>query len=143
MLGAALACLLGAAAVVAVFLVAGPQVRAISHDVVLPSGKVIKVMACHLAWGVEHAERRVAHDSFVLEYVSTIPHTDLAAVDRETAETFELIRPISELWGLPIATVAAFPSVQRKGRYLLYAFSRGADGRWNFERKLEKVFIND
>ena len=141
--GFVLACLLAGGAVAAVFLLIGPQVRTISHDVVLPSGKVIKVTACHFAWGVEHKERDASHDSFVLEYVSTVPHTDLAAVDRETVETFELIRPISELWGLARASVSAFPSVQRKGRYLLYAFSRSSDGRWTFERKPAKVFVSD
>jgi hypothetical protein len=142
-LGFAFACLFAVGAVVAVFLLVGPQVRAISHDVVLPSGKAIKVTACHFAWGVEHGERHVSQDSFTLEYVSTVPHTDLAAVDRETVETFELIRPISELWGLKVANVSAFPTVQRKGTYFIYAFSRNAQGKWNFERKSAKVFVND
>ena len=71
-------------------------------------------------------------DCFVLEYVSTVPHTDPAAVDRETLETFELIRPVSELWGLNVANVSAFPSVQRKGKYFIYVFSRGPDGKWTF-----------
>jgi len=79
----------------------------------------------------------------VLEYVSTVPHTDLAAVDRETLETFELIRPISELWSLKVANVSAFPSTQRKGKYFIYIFSRGSDGKWSLERKPAKVFIND
>jgi hypothetical protein len=56
---------------------------------------------------------------------------------------FELIRPISELWGLKTAEVSAFPSVERKGKYFQYAFSRGPDGKWNFERKPAKVFAND
>jgi len=142
-LGFLLACLIAVSAVVALFFFAGPQIRTVSHEVVLPSGKVIKVTACHFAWGVEHDERDVARDSFALEYVSTVPHTDLGAVDRETVETFELIRPISELWGIHVASVAAFPAVQRKGKYLLYAFRRGAEGKWSFERKPEKVFIND
>jgi hypothetical protein len=142
-LGFVLACLVAVGALIATFLLIGPQIRAISHNVVLPSGKIIKVTACHFAWGVEHGERHVSYDSFVLEYVSTVPHTNLAGVDRETVETFELIRPISELWGLNIASVSAFPSVQRKGKYLIYAFSRNVDGRWNFERKQAKVFVND
>ncbi len=142
-LGFLLACLVAVAAVGALFLFAGPQVRTVSHDVVLASGKVLKVTACHFAWGVEHDQREAARDSFVLEYVSTVPHTDLAAVDRETVEAFELIRPISELWGIDVASVAAFPAVQRKGKYFLYAFSRSAEGKWSSERKAEKVFIND
>jgi hypothetical protein len=129
--------------VVAAFLLLGPQIRTISHAVVLPSGKIIQVTACHFAWGVEHGERHVASDAFVLEYVSTVPHTDLGAVDRETVETFALIRPISELWGLNMANVSAFPTVQRQGQYWMYAFSRHVDGTWHFERKPAKVFVND
>jgi hypothetical protein len=142
-LGFVCACLVVGGAVVAAFLLSGPQIRAISHDVVLPSGKIIKVTACHFAWGVEHGERHVSSDAFVLEYVSTVPHTDLVAVDRETEETFELIRPISELWWLNVSHVSAFPTEQRKGKYLMYAFSRHVDGKWHFERKPAKVFVND
>jgi len=142
-LGFVLACLFAAAVVVASFLLIGPQIRSVSHDVVLPSGKTIAVTACHFAWGVEHEERFVSRDSLVLEYVSTVPHTNLAAVDRETLDTFELIRPISELWGLDVASVSAFPTVERKGKYFVYAFSRNSDGKWNFERKPAKVFVND
>jgi hypothetical protein len=75
--------------------------------------------------------------------VSKAPHTDPAAVDRETVEVFELIRPVSELWGLKTANVSAFPSVQRKGKYFTYLFSRGSNGKWTFERKPAKVFVND
>ncbi|MDS4042489.1 MAG: hypothetical protein RKP20_15110 [Candidatus Competibacter sp.] len=142
-LGFVFACLLAVGAAIAAFLLIGPQISTISHDVVLPSGKVIKVTACHFAWGIEHGERHGSDDSFVLEYVSTAPHTDLAAVDRETVEAFELIRPISELWSLNVASVSAFPSAQRKGKYFIYAFSRNLDGKWNFERKPAKVFVND
>src|SRR5215510_6442559 len=113
-LGFLLACLVAAAAVGALFAFIGPQIRTVSHDVVLPSGKTIRVTACHFAWGVEHEERFASRDSFALEYVSTVPHTNLAAVDRETLDTFELIRPISELWGLNVASVAAFPTLHRK-----------------------------
>jgi hypothetical protein len=56
---------------------------------------------------------------------------------------FELIRPVSELWGLKVAEVSAFPTVQRKGKYFIYVFSRGAEGKWRFERKPAKVFVND
>jgi hypothetical protein len=128
---------------VAVFLFSGPGVRTIFHDQVLPSGKVIKVTMCNFAWGVEHDERHLKDDCFVLEYVSTVSHTDLAAVDRETVEAFELIRPVSELWGLNVANVCAFPAIQRKGKYFIYVFSRNSGGKWDFERKPAKVFIND
>lgn len=98
---------------------------------------------CTFAWGVEHSERDVGKDSFLLEYASTVPHTDLAAVDRETVEVFELIRPLSELWGLSTASVSAFPSVARRGRYFTYQFSRSAAGHWTYQRSEAKVFSND
>jgi hypothetical protein len=142
-LGFILSALLVGGAVVALFFFSGPQIRSISHEVVLSSEKAVKVTMCHFAWGVEHGERDVQKDCFVLEYVSTVPHTDLAAVDRETLETFELIRPISELWGLNVANVSAFPSVHRKGKYFTYLFSRTSDGNWVFQRKPAKVFVND
>ena len=142
-LGVGAACLLVIGAIVVVFVVVGAHVRPISHDVTLASGKVIKVTACHFAWGVEHDDRDVSHDSFVLEYVSTVPQTDLDVVDRESVETFELIRPISELWGLKLASVSAFPSVERRGKYFTYFFSRNSAGKWSFERKPAKVFVND
>ena len=141
--GVLFAALLVVGGLVGVFFLMGPQIRTIFHDQRLPSGKVVKVTMCNFAWGVDHSDRHARDDFFVLEYVSTLPHTDLASVDRETLEAFELIRPISELWGLNMANVSAFPSVQRKGRYFVYIFSRSSDGKWNFERKPAKVFIND
>ncbi|MEI2722829.1 MAG: hypothetical protein V9H26_04600 [Verrucomicrobiota bacterium] len=142
-LGVTLSVLLAGGMVVALFFFSGPQVRSISHKVVLPSGKTVEVTMCNFAWGVEHAERDVQKDSFVLEYVSTVPHTDLAAVDRETLEVFELIRPVSELWGLDVANVSAFPTVDRRGKYFIYLFSQDSGGNWTFQRKEAKVFIND
>jgi hypothetical protein len=141
--GFILSVLLAGGAIAALFFFSGPQIRTISHQVMLPSGKALKVTMCNFAWGVEHTERDVQKDCFVLEYVSTVPHADLEAVDRETLEAFELIRPISELWGLNVAHVSAFPSVQRKGKYLIYLFSRNSDGSWAFHRKTAKVFVND
>lgn len=142
-LGAMLPVLLAGGMVVALFFFSGPQVRSISHRVVLPSGNAVEVTMCNFAWGIEHAERDVQKDSFVLEYVSTVPHTDLAAVDREALEVFELIRPVSELWGLDVANVSAFPTVNRRGKYFLYLLSRNADGNWAFQRRAAKVFVND
>ena len=136
-------CLLLGAAFVTAFFFVGSQVRTIFHDQMLPSGKVVKVTMCNFAWGIDHDDRHARDDCFVLEYVSTVPHTDLAAVDQETRETFELIRPTSELWGLKVAQVSAFPFVERKGKYFTYTFSQGSDGNWGFERKPAKVFIND
>ena len=75
-----------------------------------------------------HEERYVRDDSFVLEDVSTVPHTDLASVDRETVEVFELIRPVSELWKLKVSNVSAFPKVERKGNCFIYVFSQSPQG---------------
>ena len=82
-------------------------------------------------------------DCFALEFVSANPTADPAAKDREALEVFELIRPISELWGLKSAVISGFPSVERKGRYEILAFTRGADGRWSFTRQSAKVFATD
>ena len=142
-LGAVFAVLLAVAGVAALFFSSGPDVRTISHRVVLPSGKAIAVTMCNFAWGVEHSERDAAKDSFVLEYVSTVPQGDLGAIDRETLEVFELIRPVSELWGLATASVSAFPTQARKGRYFTYLFTRDPSGKWTFERSEAKVFMND
>ncbi|MEW5974780.1 MAG: hypothetical protein AB1898_03125 [Acidobacteriota bacterium] len=111
--------------IAAAFVFVGPHIRTIFHDQALPSGKVVKVTMCHFAWGVDHTDRHVGDDSFVLEYVSTVPHTDLAAVDRETVETFELIRPISELWGLSVAQWPHFQRCSAKGG-ISAAYLRGA-----------------
>lgn len=97
----------------------------------------------HLLWGVEHEERRSLDDTFGLEYVSSAAKGDLAVLDREISEVFELIRPISEQWGFNIATISAFPTTQRKGWYYIYAFTRERQGKWTFDRKLTKVFAND
>lgn len=142
-LGAILAALLGGGTVVALLFFAGPQERSLSHTVVLPSGKAVEVTMCNFAWGVEHADRDEKQDCFVLEYVSTVPQTDPAALDREAQEVFEIIRPASELWGLDLANISAFPTATRKGKYSTYVFSRGAGGKWTFQRKSAKVFAND
>jgi hypothetical protein len=142
-LGFVFACLLLAGGLVAAFFLMGSDIRTIFHDQALPSGKVVKVTMCNFAWGVDHEDRHERDDCFVMEYVSTVPHSDPAAVDRETLEAFELIRPISELWGLKVANVSAFPKVERKGHYFIYVFSRGSDGSWTFDRQPAKVFIND
>lgn len=142
-LGAALTVILVLAALVSLFFAVGPDEQAPSHTVVLPSGKRIEVTMCNFAWGVEHSERDTRQDSFALEYVSTVSQSDLAALDRETLEVFALIRPISELWGLARASVSAFPSITRKGKYFTYVFSRDAGGQWTYQRTEAKVFAND
>jgi hypothetical protein len=42
-----------------------------------------------------------------------------------------------------LATLAAFPILERKGHYDLYIFERAADGRWSFKRSDMKVFANE
>ena len=117
--------------------------RPIWHDQKLPSGKTIKVTSFNLVWGVEHDERDTNKDSFALEYVSADAQAEATRREAEATEVFELIRPISEQWGFRSASIAGFPSVERKGRYDLYWFQRQADGRWSFTRSERKVFAND
>ena len=109
----------------------------------LPSGKRINVISFHLLWGVEHDERHSRDDTFGLEYAPAVPSADPDALDAEVLQVFELIRPISEQWGFDVASISAFPTTKRKGRYDIYSFKRGAQGTWTFERVPAKVFIND
>ena len=120
----------------------GPS-RPVWHDQKLPSGKTIKVTSCLLVWGVEHDERDTSKDSFALEYVSADGQAEVARREAEASEVFELIRPISEQWGFRSASIAGFPSVERKGRYDLYWFQRQAGGRWSFTRSERKVIATD
>ena len=117
--------------------------RPLWHDQVLRSGRTIKVTSFNLVWGIEHDDRDVSKDCFALEFVSANPAADAAAQDREALEVFELIRPTSELWGLRTATVSGFPSVERKGRYQIFTFTRGASGQWSVNRQSAKVFNTD
>jgi hypothetical protein len=117
--------------------------RPIWHDQLLPSGKTIKVTSFNLVWGVEHDERDADKDCFALEFVSANPTADPAAQEREALEVFELIRPASELWGFKAAVISGFPSVERKGRYEIFTFTRGSNGQWSFTRQSAKVFAND
>jgi len=117
--------------------------RPIWHDQVLPSGRTVKVTSFHLVWGIEHDERDASKDSFALEFVSANPAADAAAKEREALEVFELIRGTSELWGFKTAEISGFPAVERKGRYEIFTFTRGADRRWSVARQSAKVFAND
>jgi hypothetical protein len=123
----------------------GGETRPVFHDQVLPNGKMVKVTSFHLVWGVDHdpRDRDPSKDSFQLEYVASSPDADHKVRDQECLEVFELIRPISELWGFNHASINAFPSVQRKGRYQIYDFKTGPDGKWTFDRHEAKVFVND
>ena len=113
------------------------------HNQVLPSGKMVKITSFHLVWGVEHDERDPGKDCFALEFVFTNPQADPQVHEQEAWEVFELIRPISELWGFNTATLAGFPTTQRKGAYDLFVFNRPPDGKWSSQRYSAKVFAND
>lgn len=141
-LGFGLACLL-LVGILAAFLFVARNDRPIFRDQLLASGKTVQINSFHFVWGVEHDERRKRDDSFALEYVSSVAHEDLAGLDRETLEVFELIRPVSEQWGFQSATISVFPTVQRKGRYYIYTFSREPPGRWTYQRNSAKVYIDD
>jgi len=97
----------------------------------LPSGRVVKVVSCVFAWGAEHNERFPDQDAFALEYLSTAPRVPPEQLEREVLEVFELIRPISEQWGLPTATVSALRSADRTGTWDIFAFKRSASGAWS------------
>jgi hypothetical protein len=42
-----------------------------------------------------------------------------------------------------MASISGFPAIQRKGAYNIYLFNRSVDGKWSYERKPAKVFIDD
>jgi hypothetical protein len=113
------------------------------HEQVLASGKTVKIIAFHLAWGVEHDERFADRDTLALEYISPLVLTNKGALDSEVTEVFELIRPVSEQWKFPHASISAFSSIERKGKYWIYTFNRGPTGAWNFESREQKVYANE
>ena len=124
-------------------LISCSDTHSIWHDQVLPSGKIIKITSFNLVWGVEHDERYPGKDSFALEFVSANPRADSKVREQEALQVFELIRPISEQWGFNTASLAGFPTTQRKGAYDVYLFKRSPDGKWSYERSQAKVFVND
>jgi hypothetical protein len=97
----------------------------------LPSGKTAKVVSCLFAWGVEHDERHPGQDGFSLEYLSAVPREPSDALEREAVEVFELIRPVSEQWGLATAEVSALRTADRTGTYDVFGFTRNAGGTWS------------
>ncbi len=113
------------------------------HGETLPSGAMIKVTSFNLVWAIGHDDRDVRKDAFALEYVSAHPGGEVARREAEATQVFELVRPLSELRGCRTASLAAFPTLERRGRYDLYRFERAADGRWSFERTEAKVFATD
>jgi len=119
------------------------EYRSVWHEQRLSSGRSVKVTALNLVWGVEHDERDTGKDCFSMEYVTADPNADATTHEQEANEVFELIRPVSELWGFKSAEVAGFPTVNRKGRYDFYLFRREADGKWSFTVESRKVFATD
>ena len=109
--------------------------RTLTHEQILPSGQTIQVVSCLFAWGVEHDERFPERDGFVLEYLSTTPREPLDGLEREVLEVFELIRPLSEQWGLTTASVTALRTPERTGTYDAFAFTRSPDGTWSHTRQ--------
>jgi len=113
------------------------------HGEKLPSGGMIKIVSFNLVWGIEHDDRDVSKDSFAIEYVMANPRGDVKQREAEALEVFEFMRPASERWGFRTASMSAFPTLTRKGRYDLYGFERQPDGQWSFKRSDAKVFAND
>lgn len=113
------------------------------HGEKLASGSMIKITSFNLVWGIEHDDRDVGKDSFAIEYVTAEPGADAQRREAEAAQVFELVRPVSERWGFRTASMAAFPTLERRGRYDLYWYQRQPDGHWSFTRSDAKVFAND
>ena len=142
LLGLLTAVLLCVGALFSLFFVAGNQ-SALFREQRLPSSKTIKVMSFQLAWGDDHGNRFPDEDTLVLEYVSSIPGADQELKNQEAIEVFELVRAASEQWGFKNATLSAFPSTARKGRYDIFVFKQAPNGSWSFQRSTAKVHIND
>ncbi len=121
----------------------GGEFHQLWHDTKLPSGKTVKVTQFMLVWGSEHDERFPDKDCLQMEFVYTQPDATDAAREQEAREVFELMRSTSELWGFKTAELLGFPTTERKGKYDLYIFTRGADGQWTFAREQRKVFANE
>ena len=105
--------------------------RTLTHEQRLASGRVVKVVSCLLAWGVEHDERHPDQDAFALEYLSALPREQPRQLEQEALEVFELIRPLSEQWGLKLATVAALRTPERTGTWDVFVFRRSESGDWS------------
>ena len=109
----------------------------------LPSGKTIKVMSFHLAWGDDHGNRLPDEDTLAFEYVSSMPGADQGLKNQEAMEVFALVHAASEQWGFKSATLSAFPTTARKGQYDIFVFKQASNGSWSFQRSPAKVHIND
>ena len=107
----------------------------------LASGRTLEVTALYLAFGDDHSGRGAVDDGVEVAYVTSSPGDD--ARDKEAAEVFEAIRPLAESLGVGSASVSAFPSLLRKGRYERHDYARDAAGSWTSTRVEAKVSVND
>jgi hypothetical protein len=125
--------LLGLVAVVSATIACGSEgpFRQLVREQRLPSGKIVKIISCQLAWGVEHDERFPERDGFSLEYLAVAPRVPAQELEREVLDVFELIRPLSEAWGLSSASISALRTAERTGTYDVFGFTRTADGAWS------------
>src|ERR1043166_7001507 len=97
------------------------------RDQKLPSGRTIKVTYFQLVWGTEHDDRNLDADCFAMEFVTNKSDASDANREQEAKEVFELVRPVSEHWGFKTATLSGFPTLERKGKFDFYIFSRAED----------------
>ena len=104
------------------------------HPEKLASGSTIKITAFDLVWGAGHGDddHVMGPDCFKITYVSGLSGADIAQRDAEARQVFELVRPISEQWGLHTAEVAAIPTLEHRGPYDVYEFEQKPDGSWSF-----------
>jgi hypothetical protein len=104
------------------------------HPEKLASGSTIKVTALDLVWGAGHGDddHVMGSDSFKITYVTALSNADIPQRDAEALQAFELVRPVSEQWGLRSAEVAAIPTLEHVGAYDLYEFQQKPDGSWSF-----------
>jgi len=98
----------------------------------LASGHALEIMGLYFAFGDDHSQRGAIDDGISVQYVSAAAEGD--ARDKEAAEVFEAIRPLSEALGVATAEVCAYPSLSRKDRSEIYTYSRDTAGAWTFKR---------
>jgi hypothetical protein len=139
-LGFVLTCLLFLSVLAWLLLADGTPSMMDVQKQILPNGKIVNVTGFYLAWGKDHDEPYPEQDSFVLEYISAVPYADKQARDKEALEVFELIRPICEQWAFKQASMSAFPSAQRKGKYERLDFQQNPDGKWSFNVFLQNIW---
>lgn len=98
----------------------------------LASGRALEIMGLYFSFGDEHSQRGAIDDGISVQYVSAAAAGE--ARDKEAAEVFEAIRPLSESLGVATAEICAYPSLSGKGRHDVYAYSRDVAGAWNVKR---------